>query len=96
MKKTILALTLIASMPATAQVSEFCKSITDISETIMEKRQDGVKMIDMLNLVKDNGVVKDIVLDAYDFPKFSTDENKREMVSDFSDRWLMACIKNEA
>lgn len=37
MKKTILALTLIASMPATAQVSEFCKSIADISETIMEK-----------------------------------------------------------
>ena len=95
MKKTILALTLIASMPATAQVSEFCKSIADISETIMEKRQEGVKMIDMLELVKDNKAVESIVLDAYDFPKFSVDENKREMVSDFSDRWLMACIKNE-
>ena len=96
MKKTILALTLIASMPATAQVSGFCKSIADISETIMEKRQDGVKMIDMLNLVKDNKAVESIVLDAYDFPKFSIDENKQDVVSDFSDRWLMACIKNEA
>ena len=94
MKKTILALTMIASMPATAQVSEFCKSIADISETIMEKRQEGVKMIDMLELVKDNKAVE-TMLDAYDFPKFSLDENKREMVSDFSDRWLMACIKNE-
>ena len=96
MKKTILALTLIASMPVTAQVSGFCKSIADISETIMEKRQEGVKMIDMLELAKDNKAVESIVLDAYDFPKFSLDENKREMVSDFSDRWLMACIKNEA
>ncbi|MCP3909128.1 MAG: hypothetical protein GY712_14060 [Oceanicoccus sp.] len=96
MKKTILALTLIASMPATAQVSEFCKSIADMAETIMEKRQDGVKMIDMLNLVKDNKLIETIVLDAYDFPKFSINENKQEMVSDFSDRWLMACIKNEA
>lgn len=53
-------------------------------------------MIDMLELVKDNKAVESIVLDAYDFPKFSVDENKQEMVSDFSDRWLMACIKNEA
>jgi len=95
MKKAILVIALLSSMPATAQVSEFCKSITDISETIMEKRQDGVKMIDMLNLVKDNDAVRNIVIDAYDFPKFSIDENKREMVSVFSDRWLMACIKNE-
>ena len=96
MKKSILAVTLLLSMPATAQVSEFCKSIAEISETIMQKRQEVVKMIDMLEIVKDNKAVESIVLDAYDFPKFSVDENKREMVSDFSDRWLMACIKNEA
>ena len=96
MKKTILALTLIASMPATAQVSEFCKSIAEISETIMQKRQEGVKMIDMLELVKGNKAVETIVLDAYEVPKFSVDKNKRSTVSNFSDRWLMACIKNEA
>ncbi len=67
-----------------------------MAETIMEKRQDGVKMIDILNLAKDSKLTETIVLDAYDFPKFSIDENKQEMASDFSDRWLMACIKNEA
>jgi len=96
MKKSILAVTLLLSMPATAQVSEFCKSIAEISETIMQKRQEGVKMIDMLKPVKGNKAVETIVLDAYEGPKFSGDKNKRSTVSDFSDRGLMACIKNEA
>lgn len=96
MKKTILALALIASMPATAQVSEFCKEINEISETIMKKRQNGVQMIALLNIAGDNEIVKKIIMDAYDVPMYSVEANKEREIVNFANQWLSACIKSEA
>ena len=95
MKKTILALVLISSMPVTAQVSELCREINEVSKTIMNKRQSGVSMIEMLDIAKDNEIVKKIIMDAYDTPMYSVESNKQREVTKFANQWLSACIKSE-
>lgn len=109
MKKLILAVSVVVpslmSVPASAQsgvVSE-CASFGELAAMVMNARQDGFKFQDVIrsmeNSVKDldddeKRMYKNIVIRAYNEPKYTTPEFKAEAVSSFEETHTMACINS--
>ena len=92
MKKLILAVALsLAVFSAQAEESYFCESVGELATIIMQNRQKGVDLSKMLALSKGDDGVKTMVLDAYNSPRYSTDKYIADAVSDFSNKWVLAC-----
>lgn len=95
MKALILAAAATLTM-ITANAQD-CKMIGDLAEKTMEARQVGVPMSKMMEIAKDDRLLKSIIIDAYKKPRFSTDEFQRSATVDFRADWEVACyeVKNK-
>ncbi len=95
MKALILAAA--AALTLTAAQAQDCKMIGDLAEKTMEARQVGVPMSKMMEIAKDDRLLKTIIIDAYKKPRFSTDEFQRSATVDFRADWEVACyeVKNK-
>ena len=77
-----------------------CFAIGKMSKTIMENRQIGVPLVDMLQvpegIEQENlaNIVRQIIFEAYDRPKFSTKEYQIEVAEEFSNEVLLSCLKS--
>ena len=75
-----------------------CAALEDYAEIVMEKRQAGVSpstMVDAISAEEYKAarqVLSAIILDAYDRPRFSTEEFQQQMVQDFSAEVYLACM----
>jgi len=70
-----------------------CESISKLGATVMSARQAGVPMSKMLPLMKGNSVGEDMVIAAYETPKFSTKEYRVKAEMEFEDEWYLQCVK---
>ena len=72
-----------------------CVDMAGIAKLIMEKRQQGVSMADMLQLNKDLSyeALDWIVIDAYDTPRYTTDSIVQRTVTEFQNKIHLDCIK---
>ena len=72
-----------------------CVDMAGIAKLIMEKRQQGVSMADMLQLNKDLSyeALDWIVIDAYDTPRYTTDSIVQRTVTEFQNKRHLDCIK---
>lgn len=91
MKQLILAAA--AAMTVTTANAQDCKMIGDLAEKTMEARQVGVPMSKMMEIAKDDRLLKSIILDAYKKPRFSTEEFQRSATVDFRADWEVACYE---
>jgi hypothetical protein len=60
------------------------------AEMIMEYRQDGVNMGDVIEKFPSD---KELVVSAYERPRFNTEENKRKSIQDFTNETILKCYK---
>lgn len=67
-----------------------CNFIGLQAEMIMEYRQDGVNMGDVIEKFQYD---KELVIFAYDQPRFNTEENKRKSIQDFTNETILKCYK---
>ena len=105
MKKLILfaALTASAAQAKEADWFQVCATFSTISGGIMEARQVGVEMQDLIAAVSktDEGkeqsdMTKDmikVVIAAYEQPRYESPEAQRMMVTDFKNEWFLKCTK---
>lgn len=95
MKYAFLALTLLAA-PALAEWRESCGQVGDLAEVVMENRQGGISMARMMRVAQGEAqeIAEAIIIDAYDYPRFSTSKVKRQTVEDFRDKWYAQCVKD--
>lgn len=102
MKKIVLLVVAFMFLPATSfsedgNWRELCEGYAGLAATVMGKRLDGVPMQAMVKaVIKDGSVDQDIermVTEAYDSPRFTTEEHKRRAVEEFRDRWYLLCYK---
>ncbi len=70
-----------------------CKDIGRVAEQIMEARQMGVAMDKVVDIVGSHELMVVIVMDAYEQPRFSTEDYVTKAVADFKNRWLLNCYK---
>ncbi|MDY6469397.1 hypothetical protein SKM57_12510 [Acinetobacter faecalis] len=79
---------------------ETCEDIELIAGVIMENRQYGTPMSKamlILNKTDDEQfkqVLEKIIISAYEMPKFSTEANKQEAITDFKEAYFLGCYKD--
>ena len=84
MKTLTLILALAFTTPALAQTaSETCPPIGDLAESIMEARQSGAAMSDMMAVADGNEFVEGLVLTAFEAPRYTTPEFRRREIENF-------------
>ena len=104
MKKLMIALTIAQTLSFSVQANdasvamEICKPIHSLAQTIMERRQEGASMVEMLEIANssDNESAKSfailLVEEAYSSPRYHTRENQRRAVQDFGNENFKMCM----
>lgn len=101
MKKILIlsALALLMAVPAAAK-TDICKSYGSLAYAVMEKRQNGMRLSSLLEIVDSTSAPEGqkamsrlIVKLAYDVPRFSTDAYKAQAATDFSNEVEAGCYK---
>lgn len=111
MNKRILIVGVISTtmaLPMYAQASEsdiddsVCRSVMELSKTVMEGRQVGVPVTDTMDVfvndsdidAKHKTLMMDIIIRAYDAPKYSTVEYQKEAADEFANSYYLDCMKS--
>ena len=98
----ILMLALSFFLPAAHAQDEAdaCASIGGFAEILMEKRQQGIAMSDLMKLVASAegpqqlvSIARQMVIAAYEKPQYSVDANKADAVRQFRNEWELKCYK---
>jgi hypothetical protein len=85
---------LFLSAPVSADV-EICTEYADLAERIMQIRQDGVPLSEVLSVGSEPEVkelIKTLALIAYKSPRFYGEDAKGIAVSEFSNKVLLQCL----
>lgn len=97
MKKSIFAVIFCAvfSGPLHAESSseDPCVTISRLAEKIMENRQAGIAMTDMMKIADSNELIRQMIIAAYEEPRFSSDKHQRNAVMDFRNQIELVCYK---
>jgi len=92
MSKAVLVLLLCLGTSAQAQGSrdKICQGLGGTAATIMRTRQDDMALSQVMQVINDSdmnetylSIVRALVLEAYDRPRFTVPENQAEAVEDF-------------
>ena len=84
--------------------NSMCDSVIPVAEKVMRARQDGIAIsnaLDFANGIKDgtpateavSRITKQMVIDAYGMPSFSTDSYKDDAVREFGAKQYLACMR---
>lgn len=101
-KNLFLILIIFVAGNVTAKVaSDVCKETYDIAEKVMIYRQAGVPMPIQMKFADElkglnsetKQTVRDIVQEAYEEPKYSTQDYQDKSVKEFSNSWYLKCYK---
>ncbi|WP_143748343.1 hypothetical protein [Mesorhizobium carmichaelinearum] len=82
-------------------LTENCTAIGELARNIMQKRQTGTDMSEMMAVVdkfdKDpnlKDLARQMVILAYQMPLFSVEENKQQTISEFANNIQVRCYSN--
>ena len=100
MKRFFFALTFLLpfSCPLAAKEytkDEICAEVGLTAGLLMDFRQSLLPMSRMVAIYADHPVAREMVIAAYEQPRFRTDQAKRQAKADFSDEWSLKCYKDE-
>lgn len=77
-----------------------CLWVSNLAESIMKSRQNEAPMAKVMGVFSGGDapdeikkVMKDMVIDAYESPAFSSDANKAKAVAQFQNEMYLACVK---
>lgn len=100
MKKLLIIFLVLFTLNIKADpLHDACKSVQDLAEVIMEKRQAGMNISSMMEVVIDendpeimNNLHKEMILDAYNTSLYSTSLYIIRVVNEFKNTWYLNCI----
>lgn len=81
--------------PAHAQqtTQQHCSAVSVIAEIVMQSHQNGVAMTETMGNLGDT--VPDMIVAAYDRPRFKTADARGRAIAEFRDEMTVACYKGE-
>jgi len=74
--------------------SEKCELNSDLAKDVMTLRQSGFAMSKLMESNKSE-LMSQMVIEAYDKPRFQTEAAKKREVEDFRDKWFSMCLKSK-
>jgi hypothetical protein len=96
-KKFIAAVTAILLLSGVAYANDSepatCEQYAELAKVVMQVRQAGVSLQEVLSLVEKGTVSETIVLNAWDQPRMSTTANQKRIIRDFVDAVYLACVR---
>ena len=75
------------------KLREVCNTMNDTAGTIMGNRQDGRSMSDLMKLANGNKIIEELIIAAYDSPRYRTKAHQTKSVEDFKNEVFLDCIK---
>lgn len=81
-------------------LEKVCAMKERAARDIMSKRQDGesisvqLKYVDLPEYPKESAAAKQMVIDAYQIPRWQAVEKKNMAIEDFANNIALACLKN--
>jgi hypothetical protein len=94
LKPIILALTLLATPLAAETEGHPCEMLGGLAAQIMEARQVGVPLSDMMRISADSELIQALTISAYQSPRFSTDAYRQEAITDFRNEVEVMCYSS--
>ena len=95
LKVAVAAVAIVAATSAVAETKqETCTLIGQLAAVIMEKRQDGVDMSRLMEIA-DTELVQELVIFAYEMPRYSSEDYKRTAVQDFANEAMGVCYGSD-
>ena len=98
---TVFAALILACGNAFAE-TDYCKQVHGLAKIIMEARQAGVALPEMIKIAMSNenseamrSLNKTLTLAAYEEPQYSTEKMKAKTVTKFANTISLECYKNE-
>lgn len=75
---------------------EYCAAVANVAEAVMTARQAGFPIGETLEMTADVGKgIRQLVIDAYDMARFSSDEIRAEVILDFSNDIHLQCLTTD-
>lgn len=93
LKPIIACLVLALAFPSLAD-DKLCANIGVLAGLVMTLRQKGAPLSDALENAKDIKVLREIVFDAYESPRYSTEQHQERSIADFRDTWQLRCLRS--
>ena len=95
MKKLLILLLLIPVLAAAEEADEvdICQDFANSAAMIMELRQNGADMSDVLQKLKGFEPAKSIIMAAWSVPQYSTLQYQRNAIVMFKNEVFLSCLK---
>lgn len=77
----------------TEQPQDICHVIGNLAEQIMENRQAGISMSEMMAVSAESELAQLLVIEAYNIPRMSHPDNQRREVEDFRNMAEVLCYQ---
>ena len=74
--------------------AEYCKEVYEIAVSVMNLRQSGVSMPDLMGWADGDDLSTLMVETAFETPLYSTDEFKERAIASYSEMFYKACRKH--
>lgn len=97
MRKNIIIAAVVAtfSLPVMADTPlENCKIVSNLANTIMERRQEGADMAGLLEIAKDSELATMLIMEAYKQPQFNTEAIKLRTIRNFKNNVMRECMED--
>lgn len=92
MKTAIILLSALLSFGASASQDK-CFELSGLVQSIMDARQRGMPMQQVLTILKGEPSVTPIVIEAYKVPHFGSPQFKQRAVTEFTNEFLVTCLE---
>lgn len=86
--------------PAAVKAESTCDNIASLAASVMEAHQSAVPLSEVMKMIgnKEHAAAKELAtemaMSAYSETRWHTEYSKMRSVSDFRDKWHMACLKS--
>lgn len=96
MNKLLTIAILASSFSALAEDKEQdpCLVIEAHAAAVMQSRQDGMRLKDILKIMSD-GYSKKVAIEAYKQPRFNTEKHKTRSVTEFANELYLQCLQSD-
>jgi len=91
-KPILLTLALVSTPLAAKEEQASCEQLASLAEVIMDNRQQGVPLVDMIKTT-DNGLIREIIKMAYKRPQYP-EGYRDEPITDFQNDIYLECLES--
>ena len=70
-----------------------CQAYSELATSVITARMEGVPMPNLMGRAERNPLVEELVIEAFEIPRFSSGDTRDRIVQDFADDHYLECVK---